>query len=236
MAYEKLLILESTWANDADDYISDSRSTARIYLSFESLLSLHDEPVFAVHRPLLAARYLADIRQFVSLPANRNGLNAVILSAHGSFSRVEKANRLVNRRRLHAIDGEVKLSSDIHGLKGVLARTVFILDACDIGARVSAFRGAAGALAVIGFSKTVDWVDSAAFVLALLLHIQSEGIFHLRRAAPQRLQKLLNSLCSGPYKSLTTALGVEMAFAPPNNSLERTGRDRPAAQRRRWTA
>lgn len=46
MAFEKILVLESTWANDSDDYIRDSRSTARIYLSFESLLSLHDVPVF----------------------------------------------------------------------------------------------------------------------------------------------------------------------------------------------
>ena len=231
MAYEKILILESTWANDADDYIRDSRSTARIYLSFESLLSLHDEPVFAVHRPLLAGRYLADIRQFVALPANRNGLNAVILSAHGSFSRVRRANRLVNRRRLHAIDGEVKLSRDIHDLKGMLGRTMFILDACDIGARVAAFRRAAGALAVVGFSKRVDWVDSAAFVLALLLHMQSDGIFHLRRAAHKRLMRLLNSLRRGPYRSLADALGVEWAFAPSNDPLGSADLRRSPSQR-----
>jgi hypothetical protein len=52
--HEKILILESTWATKSDNYVSDSRSTARIYLSFESFLSLHDVPVFAIHRPLLS--------------------------------------------------------------------------------------------------------------------------------------------------------------------------------------
>lgn len=220
MAYEKILILESTWADDEDDYIRDSRSTAQIYVSFESLLSLHDEPVFAVHRPLLAGRYVRDIRQFVSLPSNEAGSNVVILSAHGSFSRVQKADRLVNRRRLNAIDGEVKLSKDIHDLKGLLTRTVLILDACDVGSRVSAFRRAAGALAVIGFSKTVDWVDSVAFVLALLLHMQSDGVF-LPAALATQLKNTVTSLTQGAYKSLADKLGVEMSFAPPNPPLPR---------------
>lgn len=215
MAYEKILILESTWASDSDDYISDSRSTARIYLSFESLLSLHDVPVFAVHRPLLAARYVRDIRQFVSLPANTTGLNVVILSAHGSFRRVQKGNRLVNRRRLHAIDAEIKLSRDIHSLKGDLNRTVFVLDACDVGSRVAEFQSAAGALGVIGFSKSVDWVDSAVFVLALLLHMQSGGIFKKSRVSSRGIRHLVNELQSGPYRSLAHSLGLEVAWAAP---------------------
>ena len=82
MAHEQILILESSWADEREDYISDSRSTARIYLSFETLLSLHDVPVFAIHRPLLAGRYLKDITQFVSLEANASQMNIVILSAH----------------------------------------------------------------------------------------------------------------------------------------------------------
>jgi hypothetical protein len=212
MAYEKILILESTWADDADDYIRDSRSTARIYLSYESLLSLHDEPVFAVHRPLLEGRYIADIKQFVALPSNESGPNLVILSAHGSFSRVRKGNRLVNRRRLHAIDGEVRLSKDIHSLNGLLTRTIFVLDACDVGSDVAAFRQAAGALAAIGFSKSVDWIDSAAFILALLLHMQDVGIFH-RNALSSAVKKTVTSLTRGSYKSLADALGLEVAFS-----------------------
>jgi hypothetical protein len=213
MAYEKILILESTWASDADDYIRDSRSTARIYLSFESLLSLHDKPVFAVHRPLLARRYVQDVRQFVGLPANRQGPNVIILSAHGSFQQIEKGARRVNRRRLNAIDGEVKLSKDIHSLNGVLARTLFILDACDVGTHLDTFRRAAGALGAIGFCRSVDWVDSAAFILALLLRLQSEGIFHLQRARVERLRGVIESMCAGAYKSLARELGVEKSFA-----------------------
>lgn len=214
MAHEKILILESTWALEADDYISDSRSTARIYLSFESLLSRHDVPVFAVHRPLLASRYVEDIRQFVSLPANAREMNIVILSAHGSFTQVQKGDKKVNRRRLQAIDGEIKLSRDIHGLKGELNRTVFILDACDVGARVEEFRKAADALGVIGFSQSVGWADSAVFVLALLLHIQTIGIFQEpQSSAPALVRHLVDDLRQGTYKSLAKALGLEVAWA-----------------------
>jgi hypothetical protein len=213
MAFEKILILESTWADDSDEYIRDARSTARIYLSFESLLSLHEVPVFAVHKPLLAARYLRDIRQFVSLPANATGLNVVILSAHGSFTRVKKGDQLVNRRRLHAIDAEIKLSKDILSFKGVLKRTLFILDACDVGSRVSAFRSASDALGVIGFSKSVDWVDSTTFVLALLLHMQSNGIFQQSQSSSRGIAHLVNRLRYGAYKSLASSLGLEVAWA-----------------------
>ncbi len=213
MAHEKILILESTWASESN-YISDSRSTARIYLSFESLLSLHDIPVFAVHRPLLAGRYIEDIRQFVSLPANARQMNIVILSAHGSFTQVQKGDKKVNRRRLNAIDGKIKLSRDIHGLKGELKRTVFILDACDVGARVNEFRKAAGALGVIGFSHTVDWADSAVFVLALLLHIQTRGIFQEPQSSARAIVRhLVDDLRQGTYKSLAKALGLEVAWA-----------------------
>jgi hypothetical protein len=211
MAYEKILILESTWADTEADYIRDSRSTARIYSSFEALQSLRDRPVFAIHRPLLAHRYLRDMAQFVALPANRKGVNLIILSSHGSFRRIEKGNKLVNVRRLHAIDGEVKLSKDIHSLKGELSRTVFILDACDVGASASAFQHASGALAVLGFSKTVDWVDSAAFVLALLLHMQSEGILHEAKASPKPIGRLVKRLRTGAYRSMAKALGLQFA-------------------------
>jgi hypothetical protein len=212
VAHEKILILESTWASESD-YISDSRSTARIYLSFESLLSLHDVPVFAVHRPLLAGRYIKDIRQFVSLSANARQMNIVILSAHGTFTRVQKRNKKVNRRRLHAIDGQINLSRDIHDLKGELNRTVFILDACDVGARVDQFRSAAGALGVIGFSQSVDWADSAVFVLALLLHIQGRGIFQESESSTSAIKSLVDELREGPYKSLTDSLGLEVGWA-----------------------
>jgi len=214
VAHEKILILESTWALEADDYISDSRSTARIYLSFETLLSRHDVPVFAVHRPLLVGRYIEDIRQFVSLLANVRQMNIVILSAHGTFTRAQKGDKKVNRRRLNAIDGGIKLSRDIHNLKGKLKRTVFILDACEVGERVDEFRKAAGALGVIGFSKSVEWADSAVFVLALLLHIQTMEIFQKPQSLGRTLiRHLVEDLRQGTYKSLAEALGLEVAWA-----------------------
>jgi hypothetical protein len=212
VAYEKLLILESTWAAEDADYIRDSRSAARIYLSFGSLLSLHDEPVFAIHRPLLAGRYLSDIEQFVGLPSNKTGPNLIILSAHGSFQHRRKGHRLVNRRRLHAIDGEVKLSKDIHSLRGKLQRTIFVLDSCDIGARVASFQKAAGALGAIGFSKAIDWVDSAVFILAILLRFQEEGVFQMRGSRAKKPATVLANMAKGPYRSLAKELGLEFAF------------------------
>lgn len=164
MAFEKILILESSWAESKEDYIGDYRSSARIYLSLESLLSLHETPVFAIQKPLLASRYLSDIKQFIALPANERGPNLIIICAHGSYSTVSRRGRLINRRRLHAIDGTIKLSKDIHDISDRLSRTIFVLDACDVGTHVSAFRKASGALGVIGFSETVDWVDSTTFI------------------------------------------------------------------------
>ena len=111
-------------------------------------------------------RYIEDIRQFVSLPGNARQTNIIVLSAHGTFTRVRKWDKKVNRRRLNAIDGGIKLSRDIHILKGKLRDTVFILDACEVRERVDEFRKAAHALGVIGFSQSVEWADSAVFVLA----------------------------------------------------------------------
>jgi hypothetical protein len=213
VAYEKILILESTWAEDLQDYIKDSRSAAGIYPSFDSLLSMHKVPAFAIHRPLLD-RYLEDIKQFVSLPANARQMNIVILSAHGSYTRVQKGDKKVSQRRLDAIDGEIKLSKDIHLLKGRLKRTVFILDACVVGSRVKGFQRASGALGVVGFSKIVDWADSAVFVLALLLHIQTQEILQKPLSTSRPLiRHLVNDLRQGTYKSLSKALGLEAAWA-----------------------
>lgn len=109
MAFEKLLILESTWANE-EEYIADSRSTSKIYQSLESLLSLHKEPVNIIQRPLLASRFVKDIEQFVSLPANRKGPNIIVISAHGSHKKVLKQNKQKHRRIISAIDGNINLS------------------------------------------------------------------------------------------------------------------------------
>ncbi len=212
MAFEKILILESSWAENEEDYIGDYRSSARIYLSLESLLSLHETPVFAIQKPLLTSRYLSDIEQFTSLPANELGPNLIIICAHGSYSRVSRRGRLINRRRLHAIDGTIKLSKDIHDISDRLSRTIFVLDACDVGTRVSAFRNASGALGVIGFSETVDWVDSTTFILAMLLRFQTEGVFQMDRASPDKPKSIIQSMRRGAYHSLMKELGVTASF------------------------
>jgi len=62
---------------------------------------------------------------------------------------------------------------------------------------------------VIGFSKSVDWVDSATFVLALLLHMQSSGIFQESQSPSRNIARLVNTLRRGAYKSLAGSLGLE---------------------------
>lgn len=213
MAYERILILESTWAASEDDYIGDSRSTARVYLSFETLQSRHEQPVFAVHRPLLAARFVEDIRQFVELLANTQGPNLIILSAHGSFRTQRRSGGKCNVRRLRAIDGLLRLSRDIHALKGYLERSVLVLDSCEVGTNIGAFRSAAGCLGAVGFRESVSWVDSAALVLGLLLNLQEKGVFSADDSQLRRVRDVIDGMSTGPYESLARHLGLETAFA-----------------------
>lgn len=213
MAYEKILVLESTWAENDDDYIADSRSTTRIYSAVETLLSLRDVPVFVLQRPLLASRYLVDIEQFVGLEANRRGPNLIVLSGHGEHELVKKSNGdRAHRRVIHAIDGEVNISVDLRQLGDKLKRTIFVLDACSTGQKIESFRVATGALGAIGFSKDVSWVDSASFLLAFLLKCQEDGVFQLERANWQRPKNILESMSEGTYKTLAKSLGLEYSF------------------------
>lgn len=212
MAFEKILILESSWAEQEEHYISDSRSTSRIYGGFEAVLSVHDKPVFTVVRPLLKSRYLSDIEQFITLQANRKGPNIIILSAHGRHELVKKRDKRKHRRILEAIDGKINLSKGIRKLSSQLNRTIFLLDACWVGTNVESFRKASGALGVIGYSEEVDWVDSSAFILALLMNYQKGGIFQMQRVSPVKPQKVLGRMRNGAYKSLMEELGVEYNF------------------------
>ena len=79
---------------------------------------------------------------------------------------------------------------------------------------MATFRKAANALGAIGFSQSVDWVDSAVFILAMLLRLQSEGLFQLKRGPMGRpFKKVIDEMCEGPYASLAAQLGVEKSFA-----------------------
>jgi hypothetical protein len=167
-----------------------------------------------IQRPLLYCRYIEDIDHFVCLDANQRGPNVILLSAHGSHDySVDKAGKPKHRRQLTAWDGEINISRDIRRVKGDLSRTIFVLDACEIGVEIQSFRAASGALGIIGFSEAVDWVDSSVFVLALLLKMQSKGVFHMERARPERPRGILQEMQTGGYGSLMDSLNVAFSFA-----------------------
>ena len=209
MKLEKLLILESTWAQDEAAYLTDSRSTAQFY---SNLLAIQQTPVFAITRPLLANRFQTDIKQFVSLPVNQRGPNVIILSGHGQHQLLLNQRTKKHRRILQAIDGEINLSLTVRTLSRYLQRTIFILDACDIGENIASFQQASGALGVIGFSNIVDWVDSSTFILALLLKFQQEGVFEMKRTTAIRPYQVLETMLNQGYQSLMDALAVNYYF------------------------
>ena len=212
MAFEKILILESSWAESDDRYVADSRSTSKIYSGIESLLSIHDKPVFSINRPLLKDYYISHIEQFIKLPSNKKGINVIVLSAHGSHELIEKGDRSVHRRILKAIDGDINISKDIRKLSKKLNKSIFILDACNVGVNSESFREASCALGVIGFSEATDWIDSSVFILALLLKFQAKGIYNRSNISRDLPDRILKTMESGSYRSLFEKLGVNYSF------------------------
>lgn len=208
MAY-KILILEGNWAEKEEDYVSDNRSVVKIYAGIESLLSIHGEPVQFIFRPLLKSRFLRDIDQFLGLASNKSGVNVIVLSGHG-YKEVTKQDK--HRRLLSAIDETINLSIDIRKPEKSLGRSVLILDSCLIGDSVDSFRKASGALGAIGFSKEANWIDSAVFILAVLLKYQSHGVFHFKRKSAITPKRIIEQMVSGDYKSLRKRLGIEFSF------------------------
>jgi len=214
MANEKILILEAPWSFT----IADTSATREIYSSAETLLSIHPEPVRIIQRPLVSTTYLDDIKQFVSLECNKRGPNIVVLSSHGCHTLVLRGNAKKHRRELRGFDDSINISVEIRRLTDSLKRTIFILDACEVGENISSFREAAGAAGAVGFSETVDWIDSSVFVLALLLKFQSSGVFHMKRARTStgvttpKAEKVVQEMKLGPYKSLMKSLSVQYSF------------------------
>jgi hypothetical protein len=209
MSYEKILILEGSWAEEDEKYISDTRSTARIYRGIEALLSLQEEPINIIQRPLLSFRFVNDIKQFTKLRANSRGVNAIIISGHGRKKYVRKEGGKKIRRKIEAIDGDINLSIEINKVKESLNRSIIILDACNIGGSLESFYNISGALCVIGFSKTVNWIDSSVFIFALLCKFQEDGVFKLERVSLSKPRKIIKEMKDGAYKSLMDYLGVE---------------------------
>jgi hypothetical protein len=211
MPYNKILILEAPWS----DNIEDTRATGEIYSSAETLLSIHSKPVRIIQRPLVSTTYLKDIGAFVDLECNQRGPNVVILSGHGAHSLVRGSK---HRREMFALDDKIKISQKIRILRDKLVRTIFILDACEIGTDIESFREAAGALGAIGFASEVNWIDSSIFILALLLRFQEEEVYNPCRArratetAKHKAERVVDEMIKGTYKSLAKSLRVNYSF------------------------
>ena len=215
MANEKVLILEAPWSVD----IEDTQATRDIYSSAETLLRIGTDPVRIIHRPLISTTYVGDIEQFVDLDCNQRGPNVIVLSAHGQVVRKRRSTRKrVIQRRLTAFDGEVDVSSDIRPINEKLARSIIVLDACELGVTLSSFRAHTGALGVVGFDEEVDWIDSSMFVLALLFKLHQEDVLNLKRARRStggrrsRAETVIAGMIEGPYASIADSLGVQTAF------------------------
>lgn len=212
MAHEKILILEGSWAEEDEEYISDTRSTGRIYRGIEALLSLQEIPINIIQRPLLSMRFIEDIKQFALLKANKKGVNIIIISGHGSKEKIEIKGKLKHRREITAFDEEVNLSKKIDKVYDNLGRSIIILDACDVGKDLKSFYITSGALGVIGFSKEVSWIDSSVLILALLCKYQKEGVFQMQRVSSARPKKIIDGMKNGPYTSVFKKLGVIYYF------------------------
>lgn len=208
----KILILESNWAENEVDYIKDSRSTTKIYSSIESLLSLHDKPLQIIQRPLLACRFVIDIKQFINLDENKKGINIIIISGHGSLDRKTKNGKKRLSRKLSAIDGDINISIEIRKLSELLSRTIIILDSCTVGTKISSFKKISGALGVIGFSESVDWIDSAVFIFSLLCKYQEQKVFFLQRKSHIKPKQILDKMKSSHYGPFFEELGIEYDF------------------------
>ena len=210
MANEKILIFETDWFEEEE--IEASRSIRHIYSSAETLLGLGNPPVRVVRRSLISDMYRDDIEAFVDLDCNSKGVNVVIFSTHGSYEMTEKGK---HRRELETSDyNDVNISKEIRKLDEKLDRTIIVLDTCEVGKKVSSFRKAAGAAAVVGFSKEVYWKDSSVFVFAMLLNFRESGVFQarMRKTALGRAKNTVREMLNGTYKSFKDSLGVECSF------------------------
>lgn len=216
MANEKVLIFEAPWEDDIDQ----TQATRDIYTSAETLLRVGSHPVRVIQRPLIRSLYLEDIRKFTALECNQRGPNFIVFSAHGAYKLFWSRRRktVSHSRSLRAFDGNIGLHSGIQEVSDSLNRTIIILDSCEVGKFIKSFHRVSGAAGVIGFSKSVDWVDSTMFILAVLLTFHCEGVMGLKRIrrttekSTARAQKVIKEMTSGPWKSLSDSLGVRYYF------------------------
>jgi len=211
----RLLILEGSWGEKPNDYISDSLSTTRVYSALEALLWIHGTPIRIIQRPLLNGRFISDLHQFTSLRSNKTGINIVVLTAHGKKRSKQKlhSRRKTHKRTLRAIDGTLNLSAKIQKLSQKLSRTILIIDSCQVGADLGSLLQASGALGIIGFAADVDWIDSSTFVLAILLKFHEEGVFTSTKSrALTAARRVMSQMESGAFSSLWEELEAEYLF------------------------
>jgi hypothetical protein len=208
MGNEKMLILESEWSVKIEDGIS----TSRIYRSIDALSSFLNTPIQIIYKPLLCHEYLDYIEQFVRLKDNRRGANIIIISAHGYMEYPKHKGKKKYRRVVEAWDGDINLSEEMRQLDPLLKRSIIILDSCEIGEKISSFRKAINALGVIGFSSTLDWVDSSVFIFALLCKYSENNVLSQGRVSAVMPRKVLENMEKNHYKSLFKSLKVEFDF------------------------
>jgi hypothetical protein len=210
-----VLILEGNWGQDDRTYLTDSRSTSRLYAALEDLMFLRarergKRPVRFIQRPLLACRFADDIKDFVSLNKDQGRGTVIILSAHGSRRRTVTGKK---RRMLQALDGRLNLSVQIKDVGDVLDKTILVLDSCEIGEKLELFQKVARALAVIGFRHDVDWVESALFILALLDKLDKYRYFSDEAKIRHAAITAINAMWRIPYRSLADHLEAEKVIS-----------------------
>lgn len=201
-----VLILEGNWAEDGGNYLTDSRSTSKLYTALEDILSLEQNPIKFIQRPLLNSRFIEDIKQFTSLTKNQHGGTVIILSAHGKRIKTREGKK---RRVLKAIDGKLNLSLQIKGVGKILGKTIIVLDSCEIGGGLNAFQKVANALAVVGFRESVGWVDSALFVLAFLDKLNNYEYFSKKSEIEVAAKKAIEAMWEPSYGVLADYLGAK---------------------------
>jgi len=204
-----LLVLEGSWEDEESMYLTDFRSATRFYLALEDILSEIDKPIKFISRPLLTYRFDQDISEFVSMTIRKAGGTVIILSAHGSQIRTRKGKR---RRILEALDGELNLSAKLLNLTCNLKKTILILDSCDLGVRLASLKRRTNALGIIGFQQSVDWVDSALFIMAFIYKLASENFFSTKKELKKVAERAIDSMLEPPYKEFINYLEVEMEF------------------------
>jgi hypothetical protein len=186
----KLLILESHWQHTPTQAPTETRSSARLYMSLCA--------DGALRRPLDNA-WQQVLYDFVHLPENQRGVNCVIISTHASVD------------TFATLEGTATFAS-LAAQSGILRRTVVLLDMCHAGIHTTQLCAATDALGVIGFAGAVDWTASGVLVMALLRQWQRDGVFALRRCSAVRPRLGIEQLAHSRYHSLIQHLQLRYCF------------------------